>query len=268
MNTEEFRTAFLGGYQRTVRFLRNFGVPYDEVQEVAQAAWTRGFQKREQLKDLSLVVSWVNTIALNLFRRQCRTYRLSEPLDGDFVSHLSSSEDRAIAVVDTERILRVSRRGDAILLRRHHLEGVSSEDIARSEGVTGTSIRIRLLRARRKAREELGIPETNGGAGARRHLEVERLEVQRPKLDSVVAVACYVIRVTEVEFAQLPYDHPAKSLVAYFMRRGGTEIGEIAITCCISEDEARAAILLADMKVGGNPRLRSPSLELVELLSK
>jgi len=52
----------------------------DEAEEIAQAAWVRGWEYREQLRDPGLVGYWVNSIARNLFRARFRTAALV-PLD-------------------------------------------------------------------------------------------------------------------------------------------------------------------------------------------
>lgn len=40
--------------------------------ESAQAAWVRGWGRLGQLRDETLVLTWVNTIALNVYRRLIR----------------------------------------------------------------------------------------------------------------------------------------------------------------------------------------------------
>jgi DNA-directed RNA polymerase specialized sigma24 family protein len=56
----------------TVRFLESRGSARDSAEEIAQAAWVRGWERIEQLRDVAMVFTWVNTIALNIFRSDCR----------------------------------------------------------------------------------------------------------------------------------------------------------------------------------------------------
>src|SRR5579862_9961439 len=69
MPQENFGKAFQRGFGKTVGFLRSRGAPPDKAEDAAQAAWVRGLQKLNQLRDESMVVSWVNAIAINVHRR-------------------------------------------------------------------------------------------------------------------------------------------------------------------------------------------------------
>lgn len=59
----------LTGFEGTMRFLVSRGVLRDNAKELAQAAWARGWEQLNQLRDESTVTSWVNMIALNSYRR-------------------------------------------------------------------------------------------------------------------------------------------------------------------------------------------------------
>src|ERR1700730_1978979 len=72
MNTEEYGCAYQIGLDRTVRLLIARGISWDCAQETAQAAWARGWEKRDQLRDSKMVMTWVNTIALNMYRSSLR----------------------------------------------------------------------------------------------------------------------------------------------------------------------------------------------------
>ena len=64
MTREEYGQAYQRGFDLTVRLLLSRGAPRDRAREVAQAAWARGWERLSQLRNESLVVTWVNTIAL------------------------------------------------------------------------------------------------------------------------------------------------------------------------------------------------------------
>jgi DNA-directed RNA polymerase specialized sigma24 family protein len=49
----------------------------NDAEEVAQAAWAKGWERLSQLRNESFVVIWVNTIALNVYRSGLRRKRLS-----------------------------------------------------------------------------------------------------------------------------------------------------------------------------------------------
>src|SRR5271154_5907796 len=72
MKGTEYAKAFEAGFPATRRFLLSRGVPIEEAEEIAQAAWVRGWEFRDQLRDAGLVGFWVNSIARNLFRARFR----------------------------------------------------------------------------------------------------------------------------------------------------------------------------------------------------
>src|SRR5580693_7536506 len=77
----EYAEAFEAGYPATRRFLLSRGAAIEEAEEIAQAAWVRGWEFREQLRDPDLVGYWVNSIARNLFRAGFRAKSMT-PIDG------------------------------------------------------------------------------------------------------------------------------------------------------------------------------------------
>ena len=149
MTREEYGQAYQRGFDLTVRLLLSRGAPRDRAREVAQAAWARGWERLSQLRNESLVVTWVNTIALNVYRSVLR----SEPAY-QALPELSTKAGVNLAAIDVARILRICRPCDRALLEQQ-MRGVTAEEIARKQGVTETAIRIRLLRARRAARSRV-----------------------------------------------------------------------------------------------------------------
>jgi DNA-directed RNA polymerase specialized sigma24 family protein len=146
MTRDEYGQAYQRGYDLTVRLLLSRGAPRDRAREVAQAAWARGWERLSQLRNDHLVVTWVNTIALNVYRSVLR----SEPCY-QTLPELSTKPGVNLAAIDVARILRICRPCDRVLLEQQ-MRGVTAEELARTQGVTETAIRIRLLRARRAAR--------------------------------------------------------------------------------------------------------------------
>src|SRR6266699_3194921 len=72
MKRNEYADAFQKGYSATRRFLLSRGAALDEAEEIAQAAWVRGWEYIDQLRDPAMVNFWVNSIARNLFRARFR----------------------------------------------------------------------------------------------------------------------------------------------------------------------------------------------------
>ena len=151
MKREDYAVAFESGYGATRRFLLSRGAPLDEAEEIAQAAWARGWEYRDQLRDPGLVGYWVNSIARNLFRARFRG-PLAAPLES-----VNSSMDCAYSMdldaIELRRLLDRCSDRDRVLLERS-LEGYSAEEIARTAGITSTGIRVRLLRVRQALRAQ------------------------------------------------------------------------------------------------------------------
>lgn len=148
MSKERYGQAYQKGYDLTVRFLLSRGVQRDIANEAAQAAWAKGWERRDQLRDESLVITWVNTIALNVYRRWIRR----EVLYPELPKLPEKTVSIDIAAMDVARILEMCRPSNRRLLEQRYVDGVTTDEMAQEQGVTKTAIRIRLLRARRDAR--------------------------------------------------------------------------------------------------------------------
>lgn len=81
MTNNGYGQAYESGFERTVRFLISRGAQEDRARETAQAAWVQGLERLCQLRDDSMVIAWVNTIALNTFRRVRRREAPMLPLN-------------------------------------------------------------------------------------------------------------------------------------------------------------------------------------------
>lgn len=146
----EFAQAFETGYSATRRFLLSRGAPMEDAEEIAQAAWVRGWECRDQLRDPGLLGYWINSIARNLFRARFRA-----PLQTEIESS-SMAYTLDLDAIEVGRLLDQCPQPDRQLLERS-LEGYSAEEIARAEGITSTGIRVRLLRIRNTLRDKLNL---------------------------------------------------------------------------------------------------------------
>jgi len=144
MTREEYGAAYKKGYNLTVRFLVSRGLSYDSAQETAQAAWVKGWERLGQLRDSNMVLTWMNSIALNIHRSCMRREPFFQP-----VPELSTPPKVNLAAIDVRRILKTCKKNDRLVLERHYLEGYKVQEIASAHGWTETAVRIRLLRARR-----------------------------------------------------------------------------------------------------------------------
>jgi RNA polymerase sigma factor (sigma-70 family) len=147
MERNDYGEAFESGYSATRRFLLAHGAPIEDAEEIAQAAWARGWEYRDQLRDPGMVGFWVNSIARNLYRARFRA-PLTTAIDG-----LNPSYTMDMDKLELHRLLDRCPRRDRRLLERN-LAGYSAEEIAREAGITSTGIRVRLLRIRNMLREQ------------------------------------------------------------------------------------------------------------------
>ena len=145
-----FDEAFRVGYQNTSRFLMTRGANADVAAEVAQAAWARGWECRDQLIKADAIGAWVNSIALNILRNSHRhDGRMRGLTDTILPTSLS------LAALDISPVLRHCPRKDVDLLKDFYLNGYSTGEIACRTGICATTIRVRLLRSRRHLRSRL-----------------------------------------------------------------------------------------------------------------
>jgi DNA-directed RNA polymerase specialized sigma24 family protein len=170
MARESYGQAYRDGFVRTIRFLVSRGVRTDMARELAQSAWTTGWEKQEQLRNDNLLLTWVNTIAINIYRGNLRGQRSYVGL-----SELRTAEANS-AEVDVRRILGFCRPRDRTLLQLY-LQGWTAEEIAGKEGVTTTAIRIRLLRARRRVRSQLEARKIRPGGPANPNVRQHRAQM-------------------------------------------------------------------------------------------
>jgi RNA polymerase sigma factor (sigma-70 family) len=150
MTIEEYGSGYKNGYARTTRLLVTRGLSWDDAQEIAQAAWARGWEKRDQLRDSTTLLKWINTIALNMYRSGLRRDALLEELP-----ELAAPPEKHLAAIDAQFILQTCKENDRIVLRSFYLEDCKAEEIARAQGLSVTAVRLRLFRARRAAAKTL-----------------------------------------------------------------------------------------------------------------
>ena len=151
MTKEEYGTAYERGFTLTVRLLLSRGLFADQAEETAQAAWAKGWERLAQLRNQHMVVTWVNSIALNLFRSILRKPVLQS------LPERSAAPRINLAAIDVNRVLTFCRTNDRVVLQQRYLEDCAIRDIAQKHGWTETAVRIRLVRARRFARARMDV---------------------------------------------------------------------------------------------------------------
>jgi len=144
----EYGAAYSTGFRTTVRFLASRGVPPAEAADVAQGAWAKGWEKRHSLRNPAKIVAWINSIAINLFRKQCRD---SQRLEGLPEFELAAPSDPVTIRMDVRRGLQRCSRKERRMMS-DYLAGYTSHEIGRRWNVKATAVRVRLHRAKQKLR--------------------------------------------------------------------------------------------------------------------
>lgn len=152
LSQEQFSAAYRLGFSRTVRFIQSSGVLPELAEEIAQAAWSRAWECRAQLKNQAAIGVWVNTIAKNLLRVDFRRRKVVEELTEDTAIVSASTNSTALA-----ELLAHCSEEDRALLVRHYMEGWSSNELAPALGISPVSVRVRLLRIKNSLRDTLHI---------------------------------------------------------------------------------------------------------------
>jgi len=152
---EAFEDAYRSGFGRITRFMMSKGISVDRAEELAQIAWTKGWERRRQLRNSAAIVPWIKKIALNTLRNSLRLPPHEELLDGCKKIPLGPVDTISVGI-EARRIQADCKEYDGSILREHYLEGYSSQEIAKRHIATAGAIRVRLLRARRRLKKQFG----------------------------------------------------------------------------------------------------------------
>jgi len=170
---ECFSIGYQNGFQATVRFLLARGLSYELALETAQAAWTKGWEKRAQLREPALLLTWTNTIALNIYRSSLRRESLNETLPPP-----AASVSLDVSAIDVERILTQCKPSDGRIIRNHYIDGYKAREIAQLHGCSEMAVRIRLYRARRKLQHQVLKPKIRSVARSLALPELEKVTIR------------------------------------------------------------------------------------------
>ena len=157
MTRDAYSTAYQRGFSSTVRFLLAKGVILDEAEEVAQSAWVRGWEARDQLKDDDCVLPWVNSIAYRtLCNEKHRANRLQELSD---ICDQHKGPSTCTAKVDADKLMTYCSPLDRSLLIHRYAGGFDMQEIARRHGLSCVATRVRIHRTKLALRRQLsGAP--------------------------------------------------------------------------------------------------------------
>jgi RNA polymerase sigma-70 factor, ECF subfamily len=154
MTSNNYADAYQnGGYQRTLKFLKTW-LTHDQAQDLAQAAWIRGWERLGQLRDERRITDWVNVIARNLM---VSSLRCSRPVEQFGKDEPAGAPEQNLAAIDARRILQACSPRQRRLLQRVYLDECPCADVARELGISIAAVHSGLLRARRVVRKQLNV---------------------------------------------------------------------------------------------------------------
>ncbi|MEZ5364254.1 MAG: sigma-70 family RNA polymerase sigma factor [Bryobacterales bacterium] len=143
----EYGRAYDASHDKTVHFLMARGVPAQQAEDAAQAAWTRGWEKRATLRKIGSVAGWINSIALNIFRNDYRRGKRVDQLDDPIIAESVRPDGPR---VDVENSLKVCSPEDREMLSELYVAGYSSQEVAQRHGLKPSTVRVRMFRVRQK----------------------------------------------------------------------------------------------------------------------
>lgn len=145
LSSDDYARAYQDGFSKTVRFLSSCGAHRDLAEEVAQAAWVRGWERLNQLRHLPALTFWVNSIAKNILRNSYRRQQnLTELAENTLVEHPLESE-----ALDAGRIFDECTADERKLLELYYLEGFTSQELSGEFGLSAVGVRVRLTRLKK-----------------------------------------------------------------------------------------------------------------------
>jgi RNA polymerase sigma factor (sigma-70 family) len=137
-----YEESYIAHNAKTIRFLQTKGCQRDQAEDLAQQAWILAWQKRNQFRGESSVLSWVTTIAFNCLRSYYRKNR-EDTVDPAIVAQLAPNYREAFdAKLDAATLLARLPKEQARLLWRIGALEESAADL----GVN----RLTIFRFRRK----------------------------------------------------------------------------------------------------------------------
>jgi DNA-directed RNA polymerase specialized sigma24 family protein len=148
MTVDEYGRAYQRGFHVAVRVFLSRGVPYDDAIEYVQAAWVKGWERREQLRDPSRVIPWIVSIGRNL----CNTSARKRLLELRAAEALAHSQENGPGALEAERILEKCNPRSRAILEAHYFLGLTVPEIATAQHISLIAANGRLVRARKNAK--------------------------------------------------------------------------------------------------------------------
>lgn len=148
LDTEAFAKAYEKYLPRTTALLLSRRAPPELAEETSQAAWVRGWERRYQLRSDSLVLPWINSIALNILRGHFRNQYRSIQFPVGSEAALEAPPTMSLNdEFDLDKLLNHCKPRDRELMIAYWGCGFTSREIAMRLGVRPVTVRVRIRRA-------------------------------------------------------------------------------------------------------------------------
>jgi RNA polymerase sigma factor (sigma-70 family) len=144
----------------------------EQAREGAQAAWSRGWERRDQIRDGDKILPWINSIAINLFRNQYRRDVRLKPLPDVALPDPAAAGRLKLLVtrLDAKKALDLCDPRTRAMMEERFLDGCLMREVADRHGCSEVAVRVHIYRTTRRLRRLLASsrPHRNRTAGLAR----------------------------------------------------------------------------------------------------
>jgi RNA polymerase sigma-70 factor (ECF subfamily) len=148
------------GYQQHSRRMRSYlsgpvNVPSSMVDDVIAETWARAWSARHGFKGDSSLITWLCTIARNVWFETCRRREFRETIA---MGHRFDQPGRNPSAA-YEAALMVA--GVPVIVRQAYYENMTMEELSQEYGISVPGVKSRLRRARMEVAQKIGCRTVN-----------------------------------------------------------------------------------------------------------
>ena len=160
MDAREFKQRFMPHYRLLYRVAYHLTGNAQDAEDLLQDLYLKLWQKRDDLPDEAMRDAYLVTMIRNLFVDQRRLKRIDA--SEDIEAHASPPDERSLdeqigsrdEVQQVEGLIRQLSERDAKIIQMHLMEDRSYEEIESDTGLSQGNIRIIVMRAKKKLKQQ------------------------------------------------------------------------------------------------------------------
>lgn len=160
MDAQEFKQRLMPYHRLLYRVAYRLTGNAQDAEDLLQDTYLRLWQKRDDLPEEAMTEAYLVTLMRNLFRDQKRLKRIDTSEDID--DHAEPPDERSLSrqVEATDEAQQMTQLLDGLperdgkVLRMHIVEDRSYEEIERDTGLSQGNIRLIVMRARQKLKQQ------------------------------------------------------------------------------------------------------------------